>query len=404
VTNAFVGKNEKYNDLKSLYIGGAEVYLQELITRVLEKCFDQIIVLQNGPLTLNINEKTSVRPLHLDVHPNKDDLLIINGLQKNIFSRFRRLAKDRASNIIAIHHGIVDVSMSLMPRDLNIYWYYKSLFLDSLDSNRSALKETSLFALFILRSQLKRYYNLFTLNKLSGFFNNIVSVDKFSLKYILSPSLRKKWVVIYNSVNLNLFNPNVKSINTLCQDSVVNILVPRNLNIQRGVFILPNLALCLMKNGFKNFRFLVAGTGYLKKYLEQSIRLKSLDDKIILLGHKDHYHDMPSLYASSDIVLVPSFSSEGTSLSVLEGMASKKPVVTADTGGIKDIGLNNIHKLSSNFDQYKIARNILKLVENRKLAEDIAENGFQYVHKFHDITDWSRKWQSLLLSLIRQPH
>jgi len=39
---------------------------------------------------------------------------------------------------------------------------------------------------------------------------------------------------------------------------------------------------------------------------------------------------MPRIYASS----------EGTSFAVLEGMAMKKPIVTTDVGGIKEIGIN----------------------------------------------------------------
>ncbi|RLG94598.1 hypothetical protein DRO37_05140 [Candidatus Bathyarchaeota archaeon] len=64
---------------------------------------------------------------------------------------------------------------------------------------------------------------------------------------------------------------------------------------------------------------------HLKGYLE-----KHLGDHIVLLGHRDHFSEMPRIYASS----------EGTSFAVLEGMAMKKPIVTTDVGGIKEIGIN----------------------------------------------------------------
>jgi glycosyltransferase involved in cell wall biosynthesis len=398
ITNVFIGKYEKYNNLKSLYIGGAEVYLQELITRVLKEFFDRIIVLQNAPLTMNVDKEIEVRPLASKQDYEKNDFVIMNGLQRNICSR-QFLSKEKRHKLVAIHHGTTDVSLSPLPRNIDVYWHYKFLFEDSA-SHQSFSKGKTPFAFFLLRSQLARYHNLFTLNRLSSLFDKIVSVDRASLKYIINPSTKRKWTVIYNSVDLNLFNPDVESVANLQEDNMINILVPRNLNIQRGVFILPELAILLINKGFSNFRFLVVGTGYLREYLNRFARHRMLRDKILLLGHKDHYQDMPSLYASSDVILVPSFSGEGTSLSVLEGMASQKPVVTTNVGGIADIGQNRVHKLSSDFDKAEIASNILKLVKNNQLASKIAEKGFHYVQKFHNIRDWSYKWKRIISTLI----
>ncbi len=105
---------------------------------------------------------------------------------------------------------------------------------------------------------------------------------------------------------------------------------------------------------------------------------------------------MPRLYAESDIVLVPSLASEGTSLAVLEGMASQKPVVTTDVGGIKDIGINGEHKLSSSFSTRKIGRNIARLLEDEDLMKRISEAGYRYVCRNHSLQLWKKRWQRML--------
>jgi len=92
--------------------------------------------------------------------------------------------------------------------------------------------------------------------------------------------------------------------------------------------------------GVLPFRFKIAGEGHLHLFVENEIRKLKSEKEVILLGHRDHFREMPRIYANSDIVLLPSFFSEGTSLAVLEGMASEKPVVTTDTGGINDMGVN----------------------------------------------------------------
>jgi glycosyltransferase involved in cell wall biosynthesis len=121
-----------------------------------------------------------------------------------------------------------------------------------------------------------------------------------------------------------------------------------------------------------------------------------LEKEVILLGHQDHFKDMPRLFSESDIILVPTFDSEGTSLAVLEGMAFKKPVVTTDVGGLNDIGVNGKHKLSSSFDVKKIARNITRLMEDENLMKRIGDTAFEYVCQNHNLNLWKEKWREVI--------
>jgi len=147
-------------------------------------------------------------------------------------------------------------------------------------------------------------------------------------------------------------------------------------------------------------RFLLTGSGPLKGYLRRVIKSLSLEKKIVLLGHKDHYTDMPKLYLSSDVIVVPSICCEGTPLAILEAMACKKSVITTDVGGINDMGTNKIHKLSSEFRIKEIVKNMLEIISNEELRTYIAENCFHFVKKQRNINSWKKNWKILLDSII----
>jgi len=250
------------------------------------------------------------------------------------------------------------------------------------------------FLLYVRGTIRKKKFAMSTVNSSSEYVDIVVSVDKDSLRYV-NPSQRAKWKVIYNFVDFNIFNPNVPRQNDFYGKT---ILVPRNLTVARGVFIVPKLAYLLKKYGYRHLRFLIAGEGYLRPFLENEIKRLKLEKDVILLGHQDHFRDMPRLYANSDIVLVPSFENEGTSLAVLEGMASKKPVITTNVGGIKDIGVHRKHKLSSSFSIENFANHIVQIIEDESLMKKIAETGYKYVTRYHHVSIWKKRWQEVIES------
>jgi len=387
LTKNFIGGAGEFSRIKGDLIGGAEIYLYELISRVLEPLCDEIRVYQINGVNRKFN-KTTVRTVRsfLDVDLDNHDLIILNDID---LLRKIRGPKNR-DNIIAIHHGMKLEPTILNPNTLNIIWKYR-ISRSGRSKAMRTLRKILALAYFSIRNEVSRFKAIKSLNDADA--PIIVSVDRNSLKYLL-PTRKSRWIVIHNFVDLNLFNPNVEP--TLrFDDSCINILVPRNLSFGRGVFILPELVQFLKEHKCSKFRFLIVGDGILREYLE-----KYADDHIVLLGHRDHFSEMPGIYASSDIVLIPSFCSEGTSFAVLEGMATKKPIVTTDVGGIKEIGINGVHKLSSPFSTRMIGMNILRLIRDRRLSNRIAGNAHHYVRNNHDVKTWVDKWTKLIINIV----
>ena len=80
-------------------------------------------------------------------------------------------------------------------------------------------------------------------------------------------------------------------------------------------------------------KFFLVGDGVLRRSLLRSIERLGLKDKVILLGWRE---DIPQLLSIADIFVLTSLW-EGLPVSVLEALASARPVVATDTGGIREV-------------------------------------------------------------------
>jgi glycosyltransferase involved in cell wall biosynthesis len=78
----------------------------------------------------------------------------------------------------------------------------------------------------------------------------------------------------------------------------------------------------------------LAGDGPLRAAIEAMIRELGIESRVGLLGHMSE--QVPSLYREFDVFVLPSLA-EGTSMSILEAMASGVPVVATAVGGTPDV-------------------------------------------------------------------
>ena len=82
----------------------------------------------------------------------------------------------------------------------------------------------------------------------------------------------------------------------------------------------------------RDFRFVIAGDGPEEEALRRRIRQAGRDDVFELRGQVD---DLAPLYAASDVLILPS-RSEGVPLVILEALASARPVVASNVGGVAE--------------------------------------------------------------------
>ncbi|HOB87823.1 MAG TPA: glycosyltransferase family 4 protein [Bacillota bacterium] len=92
-------------------------------------------------------------------------------------------------------------------------------------------------------------------------------------------------------------------------------------------------AAALLAAAYPGLRFLVVGEGPERRRLEQLASRLGLNSRLQFLGYCP---DLPRQLARMDVLLLPSLT-EGQSITILEAMASRCPVVASQVGGVPEI-------------------------------------------------------------------
>ncbi|UCC68731.1 MAG: glycosyltransferase family 4 protein [Armatimonadota bacterium] len=140
---------------------------------------------------------------------------------------------------------------------------------------------------------------------------------------------------IPNGVDARTFHPGVPGV--LCRDShgigphEPLLLCPRRLVEKNGCVYLAR-AMGEIVRQIPSARVLFAGDGPESAPIEQALRAAGCLDRAVFAQSVPNA-EMPAYYAAADVVVVPSLV-EATSISVLEAMATARPVVATRVGGL----------------------------------------------------------------------
>ncbi|MFL9650013.1 glycosyltransferase family 4 protein [Exiguobacterium chiriqhucha] len=393
-TRNFLGNISNFNVKENSAVGGAEVYLMQLIDAINSKFKNaEIEVYQIGDENKRVvHESFSLNYIKLNKFEKMFFPFVLsfkfnkftdqNSLKIFNYPNYAAFMK-KQSKSIGIFHGV--------EWDTNFFDYVKREYLYR-DNRYIGLVASSMkYFYFRIVVPLMVRKGIDKLEK-------IVSVDTNIKNYIYKDDQLKKINVIQNCVDVNFFSGIRNNKNENKNKKI--ILVPRNLNIARGVYLLPDVVeeLLLKTN---DFEIQVVGTGPLKKYIDQETSTRKIEKYIKLLGHIGDRKEMVEIYRNSDIILIPTVFSEGTSISALEALACSKPVIMTEVGGLKEIAINNESKISSNATPRDIADNILKIINNEELREKLSLHSREYVEKNNNYSNWSQQWIELIESRLK---
>ena len=189
--------------------------------------------------------------------------------------------------------------------------------------------------------------------------------------------------LIHNAVEINHGNgPDCVKLSTyrinLPAEAIVLIAAGRLTWAKGYEDLISALELIIKEN--KRIYCLIAGEGELHHKLEVQIRNSGLSDHILLLGYLPRM-DVLSLMEVSDIFVMPS-RSEGTPIALLEAAALRKPILATSVGGIPELledGKECILVSSGNLTE--LANAIRRLIQDKTLAEHLAENAYRRVSR-----------------------
>jgi glycosyltransferase involved in cell wall biosynthesis len=192
-------------------------------------------------------------------------------------------------------------------------------------------------------------------------------------------------------VNTEKFSPEVDSSGVLPNqnEQEISILFPRTFRIARGAHIfIESLNILSEKYDVRTY-FLGAQKKEAKYNLQDKIKEYDLSNTIDFLGHVPH-DEMPMYYNAVDIVAIPTYHSEGSSIACIEAMACGKPVVVTDVGGLKElVYIDEIDGgLKIKPTPQDLAGALAKLITNDDLRKKLGRNARSRAIDYYTIDRW----------------
>ena len=161
-------------------------------------------------------------------------------------------------------------------------------------------------------------------------------------------------------------------------------------------------------DGRPEIKFLVAGDGHMRQELEAESAKLGISDHVFFLGDRS---DPENVYAAVDLVALTSLN-EGTPLSLIEAMASERPVISTLVGGVGDLlGENDVHTdrgfeirergiAVTSHDPESFAKGLIHLANDKELRSRLALAGRVFVEgnysKERLLTDIKSLYRNLL--------
>ncbi|MGF7118850.1 glycosyltransferase family 4 protein [Methanobacterium oryzae] len=233
--------------------------------------------------------------------------------------------------------------------------------------------------IFILtRNSLLRSLIRFTLKKADYIFVVSDSLKNEVLKLGID-GIENKLSVTYNTVDIKKFNPdnetNFKEELQIDPKKPV-ILFVGNLVWQKGVEFLIRAKEFLVEDAV----IVIVGDGPLFQELKGIVEFEGIED-VIFTGARD---DVDKIMPVADVVVLPSIS-ESFGIVILEAMASGKPVVATNVGGIPEIVNDETGIIVQPEDPVALAEAIDIVLKDKELQNKFSKAAIEQVMQYTSV-------------------
>ena len=199
--------------------------------------------------------------------------------------------------------------------------------------------------------------------------------------------------VIPRGINLDIFSPgdwaNVEKGLVLCVG---------RLDAKKGLDYIID-AMCGVFNHVENARLIIAGDGPDKERLELKVSNWGVDNKITFLGKVPH-DAIASEYKRCNVALFHS-EYESFGASVAEAMASARPVVTANKGGVRDIVIHGENGYLVPFGHISgIEKAVISLLDDDIHAQTLGLKGRHRIEELFGLDSEIERFEKLYLEMI----
>ena len=243
------------------------------------------------------------------------------------------------------------------------------------------------------------------LDLLSGkFLTHMIIAGNEAVKIDVETHLKfNNLVLIYNGIDVNEFlvpsnKEEILSLKKelLLEENDVILLNIGRLDHQKGQeYLLKALPLVIKSN--TNVKLLIAGVGPLEKELKELANNLNIEKKVRFLGKRE---DIQKIIKMSDLFVFPSIF-EGMAIAPMEVMACKRPIITSDYLGAREVVTNKVEGFivpTRNEDQ--LAESITKLINAPSLRKEMGEKAFIKVSSKFNISKNVKEIEEGYISLL----
>jgi len=225
----------------------------------------------------------------------------------------------------------------------------------------------------------------------------LVSVDTNTINFFNATlhSHYHKWEYIPNYVDTGLFRPIEDEVTNT--GDIVRILFPRRLVPVRGINETMRAAEILTAR-YPWIEFHFCGRGHDDK--TEMLMSQWIETQERCFYNWKTFEMMPEVFQNADIVLIPSRSTEGTSLAALEAMACGKPVVAGLAGGLSDIVLQGYNGYLIKPTVENLVTVIEELAKDKAKRRIMGERGREIALSFNR-NIWDQRWAKVLGDVFR---
>ncbi|MGR5410976.1 glycosyltransferase family 4 protein [Vibrio sp. PNB22_8_1] len=363
-------------------IGGVQSYIYEL-SKVLHNLDYQVKIIQVGSSEFCVNDDYSQV---LGVKLNKLEGRFISIIKRRLFNKAKSVIESNKDIVIfgSDHFSVkTDVAKTVAIQH-GIDWDLPRHFMSGISSKSS-------FFAKLTKNQKAR--------------SAVHGMRKADVKVCVDYNF-PNWVRTYltdDSVNDYQIVPNFTQTlkdHFLCDEvksNKVEVVFSRRMFEYRGALLFAEAVEKLLSDGVEA-HFTFAGTGP---------ELNNLKDKFRNSNEVSFTKYEPNrsleFHSQYDIAVVPSYGSEGTSLSLLEAMASGCAVIGTNIGGISNILINDWNGLMISPSSDQLYQALYILITDQDKREVLSDNARSVVEESFSLNKWQERWTKILQDLADEP-
>lgn len=362
-------------------LGGVETYLY-FLSRLLLKMDYEVVFFQHGSCNFEFDidgfkvksvaqNKFDINGLYekaLDFVKNDNGLLIFGADQQSV--------KTDYPYSINIMHGIA--------------WDLPARFLICNGGRYGLIGKLPFFGPIIAKKMLAQE----RLKQIDNT-NHAVLVDYNSINWYrtqVDSNIRPNYQVILNFVSLpEGYTPPIERHN----DEIIKVLFARRFQEYRGSKIMAQACERLLKEN-SNVEVSFAGEGPEENNLKEQFKnTPQVKFTSYLPENSIEFHEQ------FHIAVVPSLASEGSSLSLAEGMGTGCAVIASDVGGMTNmiVDRHNGLLIKPTADELYLALN--QLVNDHDLRIKLAQKAYETAKSALNIDVWETKWRAFIESVVK---